>query len=166
LDGCAQALDTPQGHTVLIEFALASDDPAANLLARRALSQCRQNPQGADELTKQMRQAGRDALAQPARAANAALLLGEIRDPAAVPELVAIVQGHETMLRLAAIGQLRLLGDRRAVPALIPLLGDPRYVLRCSAHGALKMFAAAGDARAKAAIQGYTKTDCDVTHGM
>jgi HEAT repeat protein len=163
---CEQALDSAQGHQLLIDLALSADDLQTGMLARRDLSHYRLQPGGADELTEQMRRAGIDGLTRPTQAVNAALLLGDLGDPAALDVLITSLQSPDGLLRFLAVSELRDSGDRRAVPALIKTLGDPLGSVRCTAYRALKKFASDGDARAKEAILAYKKTDCEPPLGL
>jgi HEAT repeat protein len=160
LDGCEHVLDSVQGNQLLIDVALSANDPQIALLARRNLNLHRQQGEGAGELTEHMRQAGRAGLTDPTQAVNAALLLGDLGDPAAIDVLMVAAQSPDFTVRFLAVGQLCALGDRRAVPALIKALGD-QPLIRCPAHRTLKKFASEGDTRAAEAIRRYGRTDCD-----
>jgi len=152
---CEAALDTPQGHQALIDLAISSDDFATSTLARRNLGNYRQSASPAAALTEQMRRAGRAGLTEPAHTVNAALLLGDLRDPAAVDGLCTALQSPNYLLRFVAARQLGQIGDPRAVPALIAALGDSQEAVTAMAYNALQWFAQDGDARAQEAVNNY-----------
>ncbi len=66
----------------------------------------------------------------------AAVALGRIGDPAAVPALVEALSGEEG-LAIEAAGALARIGDRRACEPLLALLGHPNAAVRRAAIGAL-----------------------------
>lgn len=152
--GCEQALDTPGGHQALIDVAL-SDDFQTSLLAGRALGNYRQKRPGDAELTEHMRQAGRSGLTNPTQAANAALLLGDLRDPAAVNGLIKALRDPNYFTRALAARKLGDIGDRRAVPALIKALSDPQDLVAGVGYIALQRLAADGDAQAQEAVRNF-----------
>jgi len=156
LVGCEQALDTPHGHAVLIEIAL-TDDLATSSLAQRNLGNYRQQGPGSEALTEEIRRAGRASLKKSPRSVNAALLLGEIGDSAAVDALIAALQSTNFVVRGLAAQDLGNIGDRRAVPALIKALSDPQPQVVAFAYVALRRFAQDGDARAKTAVETLEK---------
>jgi HEAT repeat protein len=152
LISCAQALDTPRGRAALIDLAL-TDDVVTGSLARRNLATYREQGPEAEALTAQMREAGRAALKKSPQSLNAALLLGDLRDAAAVNGLIAALRNTNFLVRALAAHDLGEIGDRRAVPALIKALGDPQAQVASMAYGALRRFAQDGDPRAKAAAE-------------
>jgi HEAT repeat protein len=79
------------------------------------------------------------SLAVPAAAA-----LGEIRDPRAVPLLIAALGDKDWKLRAAAAEALGKIGDPRAAQPLIAILVDSRWDVRSAAEEALEQL----DARA------------------
>jgi HEAT repeat protein len=155
LIGCGPALDTPRGHQVLIEFALSPDDLHTSLLARQDLARYRQGRPGAEELTEQMRRAGRRALKNRSQALSAALLLGDLRDPDAVDGLIAALRNSNYFVRALAAHQLGEIGERRAVPAVIKALGDSQDVVGAAAYVALQRFAQGGDTQARKALSAF-----------
>jgi HEAT repeat protein len=155
LVACEPALDSAAGHRALIDLALSADDFSTRVFAGGNLSNYRQRGEGSAELTEQVRRAARAALKNPAQTVNAALLLGELRDPAAVDGLIAALQSANYLLRVLAARRLGEIGDRRAVPALIKILGDPQEIVAAMAHKALQRFAQDGDAQAQAAVKNY-----------
>lgn len=68
---------------------------------------------------------------------DAAEGLGKLRDPAAVPVLMSVLEDDDVVLRAKAVSALADIGDRRAVRALIRLLGSP---LGLGAADALRRF--------------------------
>jgi len=156
LIGCEQALDTPRGHAALIELALA-DDLVTSSLARRNLNNYRQQGPAGEGLTEQMRGAGRAALKKSPHSVNAALLLGELRDAAAVQALIAALRNPNYLVRGLAAQNLGEIGEPRAVPALIKTLDDPQAQVAALAYVALQRFSRDGNARAKAATEIFEK---------
>lgn len=73
---------------------------------------------------------------EPATRRAAAVALGRIGDPAAVPALVEALSG-DTELAIDAAGALAQIGDRRAFEPLLGLLGHPNAALRRAAIAAL-----------------------------
>jgi hypothetical protein len=71
---------------------------------------------------------------------RAALVLGVLRDPVAVPPLLRVVRNSpdRVMLRKGAIWALGEIGDRRAVDDLLLLLGDGNGMIRRDAEEAIK----------------------------
>jgi HEAT repeat protein len=157
---CADALDSPSGHEVLIDLGL-SDDIDTAFLARQVLNGYRQTSPDSKTLTEEMRAAARRALKNArtsTQSVNATFALGELADPAAVDGLIAALAGNRNFaLRAFAARHLGEIGDRRAVPALIKALGDPQGVVVASAYTALQQFAKNGDARARASIESYAQ---------
>jgi HEAT repeat protein len=154
LVGCKQALDTPRGRQALIDLALADDFQTA-LMARQALANYRQKGSESEELTEHMRRAGRSSLHNPAQAVNAALLLGDLRDPAAVDGLMGALHDANYFVRALAARQLGDIGERRAVPAVIKALSDPQDLVVAAGYIALQRFAEGGDAQAQEALESF-----------
>jgi HEAT repeat protein len=69
--------------------------------------------------------------------AHAAWALGTLGDPAAVPDLLAVLADPDPAVRLRAAGALGLLSASQAVPGLVTLLGDPDVLVRAMAATAL-----------------------------
>jgi HEAT repeat protein len=71
----------------------------------------------------------RDALDQPRRA-QAAWALGRLRDSAALPDLMALLEDDEPPVRAAAARALGTIRDPRAVEALLRASTDEEFVVR------------------------------------
>jgi HEAT repeat protein len=155
MTSCAWALDVPAGHHALIAIALSSNSIATAGVAQRTLVAYLKRPAGAAKLIEAMRQAGREALHGP-HARNAALLLGDAKDPQAVDGLIAALADPSPLIRTQAAYHLGVIGDRRAVPALVNALTNHNPPLVAAmAYNSLQWFAKDGDSRAQAAVKGY-----------
>jgi len=83
------------------------------------------------------------------RARDAAIVLGELGDLAAVSSLIEVVEDRDgyfhSVVRAAACSSLGQLGDRSATPALLDAINDPMAEVSVEAIGALALL---GDERA------------------
>lgn len=148
---CAAALDTPAGHTALMDTALFNADFETTVWARRCLINFVES--GAHPgLADAARTAGRNALAGD-HWINAALLLGDLGDQRATEPLMTALANPNVLVRHHAAYCLGKTGDRRAVPALIRALQDHQAVVVLAAYRSLERFAAAGDRRAQAVLK-------------
>ena len=154
LRSCGSALDTPDGQQALIELSLFAADFESSVLARRQLAAAvRRRPDDA-QLTGRMRRAGHEAL-QGEQVTRAALLLAVSGDARCGPQLIAALWDANPLLRQEAAYLIAQVDAHDAVPALIKALADPEPVVAATAYDSLQQFAAAGDARARAAASTY-----------
>jgi HEAT repeat protein len=154
LRSCGASFEGAAGRRALIDTALYGDDFRDSVWARRYLRQQRSRSAGGAELTAQMRRAAIEALAGPSTI-RAAMLLGDLGDPAATEGLITALGDRDLWVRHHAAFLLGRLGDRRGVAPLIAALEDEQDLVAASAHDALKRFAEAGDTRAQAAVRTY-----------
>jgi len=152
---CGELLDTPRGHEALIALALFSRDYQNSVFARQRLVAFVKRRAGAPELVEQIRRAGRKEL-NGGRATMAALLLGDIADPSATSRLIEALSDPNHWIRHQAAYDLGVIGNRRAVPALISALGDQHDLVAATAYDSLQRFADAGDEHARAAVNSYS----------
>jgi HEAT repeat protein len=61
---------------------------------------------------------------------QAILALGDIKDPAAVDPLIALLQDQDWLVRLTSAAALEKIGDVRGRDAVKPLMKDPDLVVR------------------------------------
>lgn len=69
--------------------------------------------------------------------ANAAWALRQIRDPRAVPALIYALDDKETWVRLRAVGGLKELKAKQALPKLRAMTDDPNQEVRKEVHEAI-----------------------------
>lgn len=149
---CGGALDTPDGHRMLIEFALANPEFEATVWARRNL-QSYVKAHG-DAMAETIRSTALAELHGP-RGLRAALLLGDLGDEAATDRLIEALQDPDAWVRHHAAFLLARIGEPRAVPGLIGALGDEVELVAVTAYTSLQEFADRGDDRAKKALESY-----------
>ena len=152
---CEDAFNTPDGHRTLIGLAIDADEFVTTVWARRHLMAYVDQNSGGPDLRGQMRAAGLAAL-HGKHAARAALLLGDLADPAATSELIRGLHDPDWAVRHHAAYLLARSRDRRAVPALMAALHDPVEIVAATACNSLLWFADDGDKRAQEAVRGYT----------
>jgi HEAT repeat protein len=155
ITACGDALNTPDGHALLIALAVDADEFATTVWARRHLVSYLEHSSGGPDLREQMRAAGLKAVHGP-HAVHAALLLGDLGDRAAVDQLIRAMRDPDPLIRHHVAFALGRIGDRRAVPALIAALHDPAELVAASAYNSLSWLAEDGDARAQEAVRSYT----------
>ncbi len=151
---CADAFNTPNGRRTLIDLTLDPPDFSTAAWARRHLMGfVEHGPDGA-QLAEQIRAAALPELHGP-HALGAALLLGDLGDPAATDRLIVALRDPEFLVRHHAALLLAKPRDRRAVPALIVALNDKVGIVAASAYNTLQWFADDGDRRAQEAVHNY-----------
>jgi HEAT repeat protein len=106
----------------------ALDDPASRAAAADGL--VRRGSRGADALVAGLGSVSEDALR------TAALTLGRIGSPAAVPALLELLESAPEAM-VAVAGALGAIGDHRAFDPLLRLLDHPQAAVRQAAVGAL-----------------------------
>jgi len=155
LYSCADAFDTNDGRQALLSLALTGEDFESTVWARRHLSTFMSKEPPAGELSQQVRAAALAAMKGP-RPVLAALVLGDLKDPAATDVLIrALREDPNFYVRHHAAWELGEIGAPRAVPALIGALRDPVGVVAATAYNSLQWFSDDGDRRAAAAVNSY-----------
>jgi len=110
----------------LLEKALNEDQPLVRLAASGALYHM-----GRIDMWDQVRKAA--TVVHPEERATALRLLGELKDPRALPVLVEAMKDPQPSVRGAAVSALGDLGDAHAVPQLEEALQDTIPAVRTSA---------------------------------
>jgi HEAT repeat protein len=154
LYSCATAFDTTEGRKGLMHAALTNSDFECTVWARRHLmTYVEKDPDGA-QLKEEMRATALQAL-QGNQPVLAALVLGDLGDPAAIDELTRALQDPNVFVRHHAAYELGKIGDPRAVAALIKASQDPVPFVAATAFNSLQWFAAAGNQSAQRAVKEY-----------
>ena len=154
LYSCGAAFDTPEGRNGLLHAALTNSDFECTVWARRHLmTYVEKDPDGA-QLKEEMRAQSVQALHRN-QPALAALVLGDLGDPAAIDALTRALHDPDAFVRHHAAYELGKIGDPRAVGALIKASQDPVPFVAATAFNSLQWFAAAGDQSAQQAVKDY-----------
>lgn len=90
--------------------------------------------------------------AHPLVRARAALILGQIKDPAALPALREALRSEFFTVRAAAAAALGEIGDRESLDSLLQSMKDPEAVVRASAVLAVGAFGLPGTFKSIASL--------------
>jgi HEAT repeat protein len=154
LRSCGLRFDTPEGRRGLIDVALVAEEFGDSVTARETLERLGLRPGTGTQVWTDVRETGHVALAGEHRL-RAALLLGDIGDPAAVDGLIEALHDENIYVRHHAAYLLGRVDDWRGVPALVAALEDPEPLVAVTAFNSLTWFADEGQAEAKLAVAGY-----------
>jgi HEAT repeat protein len=154
LRACDAILDSAAGHAALIQVATGDADFDATVEARRQLRDAVQKAGADATLREQIRGAAQAGLGGP-QPAFAAFLLADVGDPAGAAALRDALANPNVFVRHHAAYALGQVGGADNVPPLIAALGDAQPLVTATAYDSLSLYAQRGDARAKAAVDGY-----------
>lgn len=155
MQSCGSVLDTPEGQVALIRTALLAEKLKTSLIARVQLRKLLARPELSAPLKDRIRNLAKREL-KSERAIRAALLLGDIKDPAAAAQLVAALRDSNFLIRNQAAYQLGSIGEADAIPALVAALDDEQPVVAATAYDSLLVFAERGNTAAREAVHEFT----------
>jgi HEAT repeat protein len=139
--GAVAAVGGNEVRSDLLEF-LDEDNEEVRSAALRALAD--------ERFADAAEEVGRILVEEESLRAAAADVLGNMKDPVAVPALRQVADDPDEEVRSRVAFALGRIGDRDAVPTLIGMLQDPHWTVRANAAQALGMI---GDPGARAALE-------------